>query len=360
MTTNNQSTAEPLSKSYQGIMATGFLVFAVGLFAAPERIWSSWLVSVCMLIGLAMSGPVLIAIVRLCAANWADRIVPIAKKTTSLLPLSAGLAILCVFGASTLYDWFHMTPENVSSHMAHKLGWLNLNSFILRSILCFVVWALGAKWMHKKSGRGRAGVFMVLFGFSFSIFSFDWLMSLEPTWFSTMFGVYCFAGLFLSGAAAITLVVLRAIHLGAMKPLSPNLAHDLGKLMFAFSFFWGYIWYCQYMLIWYTDMPEETSWFATRMTGSWATLSYLSLILNFVAPFLILLPAPWKANPAILGRVALILLVGRWLDLYIIITPTAFPDLPPLGLWEIGPPLAVLSAFFWIMSKKLPKLSLAT
>ncbi len=358
MTNKPNAIIEPLNRSYIGLMAAGFVVFSVGLFAAPDRVWSSWLVAVAMLLGLALSGPVLIGIVRLCAATWADRIVPVAKSTTVVLPVAALLAILCVFGSSTLYSWANMTPEHVSAHMAPKLGWLNLNSFIFRTILCFVVWAIAARWMFKKDGRGRAGVFMVLFGFTFAVFSFDWLMSLEPEWFSTMFGVYCFAGLFLSGVAAITLVVFRSIHLGSMPELPTSVVHDLGKLMFAFSFFWGYIWYCQYMLIWYTDMPEETSWFATRMTGSWATLSYLSVILNFVAPFLILLPVTSKTNPAIVARVAGILLVGRWLDLYIIVTPTAFPDMPPIGLWEIGPPIAVLAAFFWLMSRKLKTVKL--
>ena len=193
---------------------------------------------------------------------------------------------------------------------------------------------------------------MILFAISFAVFSFDWLMSLEPLWFSTMFGVYCFSGLFLSGIAALVLVLLRFSALGRLSKPREELLHDLGKLMFAFSFFWGYIWFCQYMLIWYTNMPEETIWFASRMSGSWGTLSYLSLALNFLIPFLMLLPSPAKSNEAVLIRVAFILLAGRWLDLYIIVTPKAFPEVPPLGLWELAPPIAALAAFFWFMSRR--------
>ncbi|MFT7620540.1 MAG: hypothetical protein ACI97A_004197 [Planctomycetota bacterium] len=336
------------SSILSGLAIVGAVVLALGLFVSPERIWPAWLVSVSIFVGLSLSGAVFIAIVRACSGKWADPLVPIARAMWETLPLGIVLSIFVVFGASSVYEWSHLDAATASHHMAHKLHWLNLGSFLFRTALCFVLWHFGTMWMLNKPGRGRAALWLVMFAVSFSIYSFDWLMSLEAEWFSTMFGVYIFCGLILTGVGALTLLALNEESKGRLK-LSDDVRHDLGKLLFAFSFLWGYIWYCQYMLIWYTNMPEETSWYATRIAGSWSTMTLLSLAVNFVVPFLVLLPAPAKKSRTTLKRVALLLLVGRWIDLYVIVTPTSSPDMPPLGIWEIATPVGAFAVFFlWV------------
>ncbi|MEE9392804.1 MAG: hypothetical protein V3W41_09900 [Planctomycetota bacterium] len=339
------NTPKATSSVLAWLVIIGVAVFVLGLFLAPERVWPSWLVSVNLFMGLCLAGPVFIAIMRLTSGRWADPIMPVARAMGSGLPLAVLMAVFVVFGASTLYDWSHMEAGHVSKHMEHKLGWLNLGAFSARAAVCFFIWLFITPWMLKKTGRGRAGIWMILFGLSFSVFVFDWLMSLEAEWFSTMFAVYLFAGLFQTGIAAITLIALQQERLGHLK-LADSVRHDLGKLLFAFSFFWGYIWFCQYMLIWYTNIPEETTWFHARLSGGWTTMTLLSLAVSFVVPFLVLLPAPAKRNRATLARVAMLILVGRWLDLYIIVTPASSPGVPPLGFWEIAPPVAAAAGFF--------------
>jgi len=184
-------------------------------------------------------------------------------------------------------------------------------------------------------------------GVTLTLASFDWIMSLEPGWYSTIFAVYNFAGLFLAGLAA-TIVI--AVWLGRAGPLQEVLndehLHDLGKLLFAFSTFWMYIWFSQYMLIWYANIPEETVYFIPRVRGAWLPLLFLDIGLNWIVPFFVLLLRDSKRQRQVLVGVAVAVLVGRWLDLYLMILPPAAGVLRPpagavlpspgIGIWEIG------------------------
>ena len=153
--------------------------------------------------------------------------------------------------------------------------------------------------------------------------SHDWIMSLEPEWTSTMFGVYNFAGLFLSSLAATTLLVVWLSSRGdSTFRVTKSQLHDLGTLLFAFSSFWMYLWFCQYWLIWYVNIPEETAYFVRRSHGNWPVLSLLNLTFNWGVPFVVLLFRSAKRSPRILGIVALVVLIGRWLDLTLMIFPS--------------------------------------
>jgi hypothetical protein len=204
-----------------------------------------------------------------------------------------------------------------------------------------------------RNGRGTqvrlSAIFLVVLGVTIWLASYDWIMSLEPEWSSTVFGPYQFAGLFLAGLAAIVLLAADAERKGTPStlPLSPRergrgegvgqkQRHDLGKLIFGFSVFWAYLWYCQYMLIWYVNNPEETAYFTRRLEGAWQPLFWTNLILNLGVPFLVLLPRWTKCHRGILQQVAVVVLVGRWLDLYLMIVPPVVNGPPSCGLGEIG------------------------
>ncbi len=151
----------------------------------------------------------------------------------------------------------------------------------------------------------------MVFGVTFTLASVDWVMSLEPLWYSTIFGIYNFAGLFLSGLAAIILVALWLERQGPLRNvLNEDHLHDLGKLLFAFSMFWMYIWFSQYMLIWYTNIPEETTYFVRRVHGHWLVLFLVNVVLNWLVPFAVLLRRDTKRHRTTLGRVAVVVLVG--------------------------------------------------
>jgi hypothetical protein len=180
-----------------------------------------------------------------------------------------------------------------------------------------------------------AAAFAAVFVVSYTVCSYDWIAALEPSWSSTMFGVYLLAGTFLQGLAAITLATVRLSRSGDLAAVvKPDHLHDLGKMLFGFSIFWAYIWLCQYLLIWYANIPDEVTHYWKRTNGWWLSLFALNVILNWAIPFFALLPARPKRNARVLGVVAVVILCGRWLDLYVLIMPESW-SAPRLGLFEV-------------------------
>ena len=196
--------------------------------------------------------------------------------------------------------------------------------------------------------RRLSALFIAVFGVTFWLASFDWIMSLEPHWYSSLFAIYNFAGLFLGGLAAITILVVWLRRLGPFRStLNESHLHDLGKLVFAFSTFWMYIWFCQYMLIWYANIPEETIYFVRRAQGTRLPLFLTTMILNWAVPFLVLLPKRTKRNPLTLVQVSVVILLGRWLDLYLMTFPAFSQDRLWFGAWEVGMTCGTAGLFMW-------------
>src|SRR5262249_12017256 len=187
---------------------------------------------------------------------------------------------------------------------------------------------------HERLVRYSAA-FIVVFAISFSIASFDWLMSIVPHWSSTIFAVYWFAGVLAGGTAAITLAIVLLIEAGHFEEVAgAELRHDLGKLLFAFSTFWAYIWLSQYLLIWYGNLPEETPWYINRTSDRWIAVFLLNLALNWLIPFVVLMGRDAKRRAPVLKWVSIVMLAGRWVDLYVTVMPEmiAAPNLRLLDL----------------------------
>ena len=252
-----------------------------------------------------------------------------------------------------------------SEALAFKHFWLSRPFFLIRAAVYSGIWILFAfairqrsrrqdhdgdpRWTHENFRLSAA--FLVLFGITVTLASFDWVMSIEYHWFSTIFGVYNFAGLFFSGLAAIILLAIWLERAGPLKGvLNESHLHDLGKLLFAFSVFWVYIWFSQYMLIWYTNIPEETSYFVRRQHGGWFALFLVNLFLNLVIPFVVLLRRDTKRQRRTMAVVAAIVLVGRWLDVYLMIFPGIVGESPTFGLWEIGLTLGGIGGFGLVLA----------
>jgi hypothetical protein len=183
-------------------------------------------------------------------------------------------------------------------------------------------------------------------------------MLLDPMWFSTVFGVYNFAGMV---QATLATMIILAVILRRRGPLhnvfTDDHLHDLGKLLLGFSCFWMYIWFSQYMLIWYTNMPEETSYYLLRTRGPWGPLMIANVALNWIIPFFTLLPRPWKRNESIMLKIAAILLLGRWLDLYIMVFPATIGVTPVFGIWELAGGGLAVGLFGWSFLRAFVKAS---
>jgi len=270
------------------------------------------------------------------------------------------MLLFVLAGSHHVYEWTHANVVQADEVLRGKAVWLNLPFFAGRSVVIFAGWILFARGLigysrrqdqdraleHTDSAVRLAAIFLVFFALTYSIASFDWLMSVEPHWFSTIFAVYHFAGTFTSGLAGILIFVILLRRSGPLKKVvRDEHLHDLGKMLFGFCTFWAYIWVSQYLLIWYADVSEETGFFVERMHGAWKTLFFGNVALNWVVPFLVLLPRPNKMNEKVLLSVAVVVLLGHWLDLYLTVMPVSMGETPSFNVWELGPVVGGVALF---------------
>lgn len=316
----------------------GAVSFAVGAWADAASTWASLLLIAFAGIGMGLSGAVFIALQYVTAAGWSAALRRVPEAMCALLIPSGILLLAVLLLYPDLYPWAaHGVP-----HAPFQDAWLNRPFFLARAAFYLLVWFAMLQALirnslrqdedgapaHTRRNQRLAALFLVVFAVTFWLASHDWIMSLEPDWASTVFGLYNFAGLFLAGLAALACLVIWLQRLGPFRHvLTSDHLHDLGKLLFAFSTFWMYIWFCQYMLIWYVNNPEETSYYLRRLHGAWQPLFWLNVALNWLVPFLVLLPRATKRNPSVLLKVSLVVLAGRWLDLCLMILPAVEEEL---------------------------------
>ncbi len=341
------------TKLYRSFAIAGALVLALGLVFAPERAWLNLLLVGLGLTGIGLSGIFFVALQYVTGAGWSVIIRRIAESLSGALWVGGLLVLFILFARPSLYAW--TDPAN---HLEGFKGfWLSRPFFLFRAVIYVAIWFIFSRAIlirsrrqdkdgdirHSQQNIKLSAIFIVLFALTFCLASFDWIMSLEPEWFSTIFGIYNFAGMFASGIALICVLTIQLMERGPLKGfVTGEHLHDLGKLLFAFSTFWMYIWFSQYMLIWYANIPEEAVYYTRRMSGAWGSLMLLNVFLNWVVPFLALMSANTKRNPAILIKVALTVLAGRWLDLFLMTGPSlGLPD-AFFGVWEVATILLVI------------------
>jgi hypothetical protein len=351
------------------LTATGAVALAAGLLLMPARTWVDLFVLANYLVGLGLGALLLVALHYVTGARWSVPIRRVPEAMTALLPAAAlgVLAVLILY--PSLYSGPGAVVEEVSASPLQRV-WLNRPFLLARSVVYLALWlgfarAIVGNSRRQDSDAGSAPTvrnlhlsagFLVVFGVTCWLASYDWIMSLEPKWASTIFGVYNFASLFLSALAAVALLVIGLRRRESFRALvSADHLHDLGTLLFAFSSFWMYTWFCQYMLIWYVNNPEETAYFRLRWQGVWPFWMLLDVILNWGIPFLVLLFRSAKRNPWLLGAVAVVVLAGRWVDLVLMIFPSQAAAAPVPGLLEggllVGTVGIFLLAFFWSLGK---------
>ena len=331
----------------------GGVALAAGVFVAPERVWSNLLLITFYLLTIALGGAVFVALTCVSGASWSVAFRRVPEAMARMLPI-AGIAMLAVLLAGiSRYGW-HAPAEHGAGTFWFKQLWLTPSFWMARAVAYIVVWSLLARWIVARSikqdqsgdprlasGDARlSAIFLAVYAVTFSLASADWIMALEPMWFSTMWGVYQFAGMLQSAVAVVILLglLLRSGHGPLDGVFTDEHLHDLGRLLLGFSCFWMYIWFSQYMLIWYSNIPEETSYFITRTHGPWGPVVVASIVLNWIVPFFVLLPKPAKRNASVMMKVAVVVLIGRWVDLFVMIFPATLGAMNDEGLWEAASP----------------------
>ncbi len=317
------------------------LVFSfIGWYTNAEQFYFSYLTAFVFWITIALGGLFFVMLHYLVGAHWSVVIRRFGESMSMVIPFMAILFIPILFGLKELYIW--MNPEVVAAdHLLHaKSGYLNSNFFIIRLILYFVIWTVLAFLLNKyslqqnqksspdliKKLRVISAPGMILFAMTITFASFDWLMSLDAHWYSTIFGVYIFAGSFLAFISIITFIIIRLQSNGVLtQAITSEHYHDLGKWMFAFIIFWAYMGASQYFLIWYGNIPEETIWFLHRWESSWKIISMLIVFGHFVIPFFVLFPQTTKRNKTVLTIMSVWILIMHRIDIYWIVMPTLSP-----------------------------------
>ncbi|KYG60418.1 molybdopterin oxidoreductase [Bdellovibrio bacteriovorus] len=333
------------------LIAIGLLTFVVGLMKNQERLWTSYLVAFFFFASMAVSGLFWVAINNVAKAGWSVTIRRFAEATTSFIPaiLIGGLVLLV--GFKTLYPWANQEVLDASPVVAAKTAYLNTGFFVVRLFIfalgCMIFRYIivgnslkqdqtGDENLTNKNVSPAVG-FIVFFALAFSFFSVDLLMSLLPTWYSTIFGIYTFSGMFQAGMAFLAIVIVLMRRHGFVKGyVTDEHQHDVVKYLKGFSIFWAYIAFSQFMLIWYANLPEETEYYIMRSQGGWMGVSLALLIFRFVVPFLALLPRGAKRNGNHVILVSTIVLIMQYVDIYWMVYPNFFDGHVTFGFWEIG------------------------
>jgi hypothetical protein len=350
-----------------GAVAVGFIPVVASLMTDSHRFWSNYLLNYFFWMSLILSGVFFTALQHITGASWSVPVRRIPEAIGGLLPLVIVLFLFLFFGLHELYEWTHADVVAADPILKGKSAYLNVSFFSFRNLIFLFAWTCAAflflKYSTKQDQTGSASLskksvklsaaFLIFFALSYTFTSFDLMMSLEPHWFSTIFGVYCFSGLFLSGLALITIIVILMRRQGALPVVNEFHLQDLGKLLLAFCIFWAYIAFSQFMLIWYGNLPEETFYIITRVNGEWQPLSILLLMVKFIVPFILLLPAIPKRNETYLLIVSVLILIGQWIDCYWMIFPVYSKSHPVFGWQEIGLMLGFLALFALAIEKIL-------
>lgn len=306
-------------------------------------------------------------------AGWSPLLFRVMEAITSyLLPGGIIMFILLAlsgFHVNHLFVW--MDPEVVAHDelIQGKSGWLNVPFFLVRALIYIAGWNVyrhfavkfsrkqdeqpeGNVW-YKKSFKAAA-IFLVFFIYTESMMSWDWIMSFDPHWFSTLFGWYVFASMFVSGITTIALITILLKSQGYLKSVNNSHMHDLAKFMFGISVFWTYLWFSQFMLIWYSNIPEEVTYFIQRI-NDYKVPFFGMLIMNFLFPLLILINSDYKRINWVIVMAGVVILLGHYVDVFNMIMPGSVGESWFIGWAEIGAVLLFLGLFIFVVLNALTK-----
>jgi len=318
------------------VAGMGVLLAGFAFFRDRQQFSFSWLVAFMFVTTISLGSLWIVLIHHLTRAGWGVVVRRIPETVTTLFPVLAVLFIPVILGMKDLYEWAHPQAMSHGSLLGHKQPYLNVPFFIVRAAVCFLLWTVIGRYFYNASVRQDASgdvsvtvrlqriaaPSMVVLALTLSLGAFDWLMSLDPEWYSTIFGVYIFAGSTLAAFAFLYLVTLR-LHGAGYLATALRLDHqrDLGRWMFAFTVFWAYIAFSQFFLIWYGNMPEETLFYAHRMEGSWKYVTLIIACCHFPVPFVVLMSRWTKMRPPVMAAMAVWILVLHYIDLYWLAMP---------------------------------------
>ena len=363
------------------LIAIGLISTAYAFINDSHAAWTSLIFNNYFFLGISIFAVFFVALQHVAEAGWSTVIKRVPEAIMTFLPYACAVMIFIVVAAmlhwNHIYHWMEegiMTEgaPNYDKIIAGKEAYLNPIFFLVRSIIYVVVWIYCAKRLRDISLQGdlEGGIgensynkgitvsawFIVFFAVSSSMASWDWIMSIDTHWFSTLFGWYIFSEWSAIGFTTILLFCLFLKKQGYLQDLNDSIIHDLGKWVFAFSVVWTYMWFSQFMLIWYANIPEEVTYFMERIElSNYRFLFWFSAAINFVVPTIVLMSRDAKRNTNFLIVASVVILIGHWINSYLLFAPGTLHDHGHLGLTDLGMGLGFLGLFFYVVFRSLTK-----
>ncbi|RLD51339.1 MAG: quinol:cytochrome C oxidoreductase [Bacteroidetes bacterium] len=351
------------------LIAIGIASLTYGFITDPVKTWANYLMNNYYFLSLGIGITFFGALQYITHSGWAVGFNRIYQAMGNIIPVIAILMIpILIFGMQDLYHWSH---EGVSDHdalIAHKAPYLNLPFFALRYVIYFAIWIFltqmirrfslkedrvgGMKYFKKAEFWSKVYIFSL--AFTFTLATFDWIMSIDVHWFSTIFAFRNFVMAFYHGLVVLTLILIILNKMGYIPWFSKAHLGDLTRFIFVLSIIWTYMWLSQYLLIWYANIPEETVYYLPRTKGDFQVLFWGEFVLNWVLPFLLLIPKKISTNKNAVLAICLILILGQWVDLYQQIIVGTYGVLQ-IGIIEIGSYLGFLGIFALVVGYSLSK-----
>ena len=371
-----------------GIVAVlyGFIFYhpfakpAAGVEGDPStRFWAVMLQNSVFWLLVVNAAMFFICVTTMAMGAWVIAFRRVSEAISSVVPILGIITLVVLLsivfgGRDDIYMWLNKETVANSKQLSGKSGFLSIPFFTIWSVITIALWSLlgwkmrsisnksdeagpmdyetGKKWIFKNTVW--ASLFTVFFALTVaSTIPWLWLMSIDAKWYSTMYSWYTFASTFVSGVSLIAIFVIWLKNRGELAYVTEEHLHDLGKFMFAFSVFWTYLWFSQYMLIWYSNQPEETTYFSIRVHGPYKAIFFFNLIVNFLCPLLILMRRGTKRNWTMVTFMAVLIIFGHWIDFYQMIMPGTMKGNYQLLLFEFGVPCLFIGLIMWGVGKYL-------
>jgi hypothetical protein len=359
------------------IIGLAAVIYGFSQHEMHERTFANLLLMSYYFACVCMSGAFFLAVQFVAQAGWSASILRVPQAMAKVLPIAVVILIIVIGAGLYTHNLYHhwneeglTTPgsENYDKLIAGKSAFLNVPFFMARQVIFLGIYSIFALLLARLSNNEDlegglnsyrksfkySCIFLVIYGFTTPIFAFDTVMSLEAHWFSTMFGWYNFAAMWVSSLSIIALILILLKKAGYMPWVNESHFHNLGQFIFGFSIFWTYLWFCQFLLIYYANMPEETVYFYKRF-DYYRFWFYLNLVLNFLTPLLLLMDRDNKRSENRLMVVCIIVLCGHWVDYYQMIMPGAVEDRNGFGPIEVGTALGFIGLFTFTVLTALSK-----
>ena len=368
---DKQFTLSPRFKILTAVLIfIGIVALVTGAFTDSSRMWANLLLNNYYFLTVAIGATFWLALQYVSGSGWSAGFLRIPMAIGTFIPVAAITMLPILFGAGHIYHWAHHDAL-LDPVIAHKAPYLNMPFFIVRYVLFFAAWILitqlllrysrkedeqgGLNYFHRAQFLSKVYIFVL--AVSFSLSAFDWIMSIDVHWFSTIFAVRNFAMAFFHGTVIVALVVIILNNLGYLPFLNASHLRDFSKYILVLCIIWTYMWFAQYILIWYANIPEETVYYLPRTKGEFRPFFYAELVINFLIPFIPLLSGKLGSRKSVLIPICIALIIGQWIDLYQQIFPGTIHHLK-IGFTEVGSFIGFLGLFSLVVGWSLSRMPL--